>query len=83
VQGIAVAPDGSHVAIAMNHSSSVELFDVSADTFTQIAMPTTSDEPVAVAYSPNGTLGIALANYTTHQENSALIVRPGGAGSCP
>jgi len=79
VQGIAVAPDGSHVAIAMSNASSVELFDVSAGTFTQIAMPATSDDPEAVAYTPDGTLGIALANYTTHQDNSALIVRPGGA----
>jgi len=81
VQGIAVAPDGSHVAIAMSNASSVELFDVSAGTFTQIAMPATSDDPEAVAYNPDGTLGIALANYTTHREDSALIVGPGGAGS--
>jgi hypothetical protein len=80
VQGIAVAPDGSRVAIAISHASSVEVLDVPAGTFTQIAMPATSDDPVSVAYSPDGTLGIALANYTTHRENSALIV-PGGAGS--
>jgi hypothetical protein len=81
VQGIAVAPDGRHVAIAMSHSSSVELFDASAGTFTQIAMPATSDEPVAVAYSPDGTLGIALADYKTHQIDTALIVGPGSASS--
>jgi sugar lactone lactonase YvrE len=79
VQGIAVAPDGEHVAIAMNHASSVGLFDMSSGTFSQIAMPATSDDPVAVAYSPDGTLGIALANYTTHREDSALIIKQGGS----
>jgi len=79
VQGIAVAPDGSQVAIAISHASSVEVFDASTGTFAQIAMPTTSIEPKAVAYSPDGTLGIALASYTTHQDNSALLVAPGGA----
>jgi hypothetical protein len=68
------------VAIAMSRASSVEVLDASTGTFTQIAMPTTSDEPKAVAYSPDGTLGIALANYTTHRENSALLVAPGGVG---
>jgi len=81
VQGTAVAPDGKHVAIAMSDASSVQLFDVSAGTFTQISMPTTSDDPVAVAYSPDGTLGVALANYTTHREDSALIIRQGDADS--
>jgi hypothetical protein len=81
VQGIAVAADGSHVAIAMSNASSVEIFDASAGTFTQIAMPAASDDPVAVAYAGDGTLGIAVASYTTHREDSALLVAPGGAGS--
>jgi len=54
VQGIAVAPDGNHVAIAMTNASSLEVFDVSAGTFSQIAMPTASQEPMSVAYASNG-----------------------------
>jgi len=81
VQGIAVASDSSHVAIAMSNASSVEIFDPSAGTFTQIAMPAASDDPVGVAYAPDGTLGIAVASYTTHREDSALLVPPGGAAS--
>src|SRR6266568_2071351 len=81
VQGIAVAPDGGQVAIAMSHSSSVELFDQNAGTFTQVAMPASSDEPVSVAYAPDGSLGIGMANYKTHLQNTALIIGQEGAGS--
>lgn len=77
VQAIAANPGGSQIAIAMDLSSSVELFDPSADTFTQIAMPATSDTPVSLAYTPDGTLGVGLANYQTHLWDTTLVVRPG------
>jgi hypothetical protein len=81
VQGIAVAPNGKEVAIAMTNSNSVELFDESSGKFGQVAMPTVSEEPLSVAYSSNGTLGIGLANFRTHKEDAALIIRNGGTGT--
>jgi hypothetical protein len=80
VQAIAANPSGSQIAIAMDLSSSVELFDPSAGTFTQIAMPSTSDTPVSLAYAPDGTLGAGLANYKTHNWDTALVVRPRSSG---
>jgi hypothetical protein len=77
VQAIAASPGGTQIAIAMDLSSSVELFDPAAGTFTQIAMPATSDTPVSLAYTPDGTLGVGLANYQTHRWDTALVVRPG------
>ncbi len=77
VQAIAASPDGSQIAIGMDLSSSVELFNPAAGTFTQIAMPATSDTPVSLAYAPDGTLGAGLANYQTHRWDTALVVRPG------
>lgn len=44
-------------------------------------MPAASDEPVAVAYSGDGTPGIALVGYQSHREDFALIIGQGGAGS--
>lgn len=81
VQAIAANPDGSQIAIAMDLSSSIELFDPAAGTFTQIAMPATSDTPTALAYTPDGTLGVGLANYQTHLWDTALVVRPGTTGA--
>ena len=81
VHSITVAPDAGLVAIAMTHSSSVELFDASAGTFAEVAMPTASEEPVAVAYAPDGSLGIGLADYKTHLQNTAVVVAPGAVGS--
>jgi len=77
VQAIDISPDGGQIAIAMDLSSSVELFDPSAGTFTQIAMPDTSDTPVSLAYATDGTLGVAIANYQTHIWDTAVVVRPG------
>jgi hypothetical protein len=65
VQSIAASPDGSRIAIGMDPSSSVELFDPSAGTFTQIAMPATSDTPVSLAYAPDGTKGEASVTRET------------------
>jgi hypothetical protein len=81
VQAIAASPGGSQIAIAMDLSSSVELFDPSAGTFTQIAMPAASDTPQALGYAPDGTLGVGLANYQTHRWDTALVVRPGTTGA--
>jgi hypothetical protein len=81
VQGIAVASDGGEVAIAMSHSSSVEIFDQSDETFSQVSLPASSDAPVAVAYAQDGSLGIGMADYKTHLQNAALIIEAGGAGS--
>jgi hypothetical protein len=77
VQAIAANPGGTQIAIGMDLASSVELFDPAAGTFTQIAMPATSDTPVSLAYTPDGTLGVGLANYQTHRWDTALVVRPG------
>jgi hypothetical protein len=77
VEAIAASPDGSQIAIAMDLSSSVELFDPAAGTFTQIAMPAASDTPQSLAYAPGGTLGVGLANYQTHRWDTAVVVRPG------
>ena len=77
VQAIAASPGGRQIAIGLDLSSSVELFDPAAGTFTQIAMPAASDTPQSLAYAPDGTLGVGLANYQTHLWDTALVVRPG------
>jgi hypothetical protein len=80
VQGLAVGPRGE-VAIATWDSSSVEIFDPTSGTFTQLPMPTVNDEPLAVAFSDNGSLGVGFADLSTGVADSALIVSPTGSES--
>lgn len=80
VQALAASSDGSHIAIAISLASSVEVFDPSAGTFSQIAMPAVSDSPQSLAYAPDGTLGVGIANYQTHHLTTALVIRPGSSG---
>jgi hypothetical protein len=73
VQALAAGPDGM-VAIGMSNSSSVQLFNAGTGQFSEVSMPTTNDEPLSLAYSPDGALGVGFGNFTTHQANGAMIV---------
>lgn len=63
VQALAVGPDG-HVAIAMSHSSSITRFDPGTAAFTSLALPATSDEPISVAFSRDGTVAVGFTAWS-------------------
>jgi hypothetical protein len=77
VQGLSVSPSGQ-VAVAMTNSSSLAVFDPASSAFTRILMPAKAEEPLAVAYASDGSLGVALANFATHQNHQAIIVTTSG-----
>jgi len=80
VQALAVGPTGQ-VAVAMTNSSSVQEFSPRTDSFAMLPMPTNNDEPLSLAYSPTGILGVGFGDLTTGKAQDALIVRPSGASA--
>jgi hypothetical protein len=78
VQSLAVAPDGSKVAVAMSASTGVQVLQVRTGTWSSLALPAPADEPLAVGYSASGTLGAGFGSLATGQPDGFLAVTPGG-----
>lgn len=72
---------GGQVAIATSASSSLAVFDPASGVFTEIDMPTVNDEPLALAYSPSGSLGVGYADDLAHTSTGAFIVGPSGSST--
>lgn len=75
---LAVSPDG-HVAVVLPHASSVQVLDPRSGRFRQIRMTGGSDQPLAVGYARNGTLGIAFAHLGQRPAAGVLLVKRSGA----
>jgi hypothetical protein len=75
---LAVSPDG-RVAIAGPRSSSVQVLDPRNGRFRQIRLPDAADQPVAVGYARNGTLGIGFEHLGQRPVAGLLLVEPSGA----
>jgi len=48
------------IAVAMSHSSAVQLFSQRSDRFTEVTLPATTDQPRSIAFARNGTLGVSF-----------------------
>ena len=59
VEAIAANADGQ-IAVAMSHSSAVQLFSQRSDRFTEVTLPATTDQPRSIAFARNGTLGVSF-----------------------
>lgn len=69
---LAVSPYGQ-VALALPQSSSVQVLDPRTGAFSQIGLPDAADQPTAVGYARNGTLGIGF-QYLGGTHRSAVML---------
>jgi hypothetical protein len=75
---VAVSLDG-YVAVAMSDSSSVQVLDPREGTFRRIKLPGTADQPLAIGYARNGTLGVGYEHQGRPSAGAVLLVTRTGA----
>jgi len=75
---VAVSQDG-YVAVATSRSSAVSVLDPHAGTFRQIKLPSAADQPLAVGFARNGTLGIGYERLGKPRSAAVLLVERTGA----
>ncbi len=75
---LAVSPDG-HVAVVLPRSTSVQVLNPRNGTFRQIHLLQPTDQPLAVGYAGNGTLGIAFTQLGQRPAGGVLLVTQSGA----
>lgn len=75
---VAVSPDGL-VAVATSHQGSVQVLDPRAGTFRPVRLPDPVDQPLAVAYTPNGILGVGYLARGEPRAGAVLLVTRAGA----
>jgi len=76
VYSVAVGPDGE-VALATSQSSSVQVLDPRSGTFSDYLLPDRTDEPLAVGYAQDGTLGVGYLHGS--HISKVMLIRPSGA----
>jgi hypothetical protein len=74
---VAVSQDG-YVAVATSHSSAVSVLDPRDGTFQQIELPSAADQPLAVGFARNGTLGIGYERLGKPHSAAVLLVERAG-----
>lgn len=74
---VAVSPDGD-VAVATAQSNIVQVLDPRAGTFRPIRLPDAADQPLAVGYARDGTLGIGYLHPGGPDTGAVLLVSPAG-----
>ncbi len=77
VQSVAVSPAGG-VAVALSHSSAVQVLSPRTNDFHQIFLPAVTDETEAVGYARDGTLGIGYVDLTGMRGSGVLMSGPTG-----
>ena len=75
---VAVSPDG-HVAVATARSGTVHVLNPRTGTFRQIKLPSSADEPLALGYARNGTLGVGYQHLGKAHSGALLLVERTGA----
>lgn len=75
---VAVSLDG-YVAVAMSDSSSVQVLDPREGTFRRIKLPDAADQPLAIGYARNGTLGVGYEHQGRPNAGAVLLVTRTGA----
>lgn len=75
---VAVGPDG-RVAVASAHSSTVNVLNPRDGMFQQIELPSAADQPLALGYARNGTLGVGYQHLGKPHSGALLLVKRTGA----
>ncbi len=78
VYSIAAGPDG-RVAVAMSRSSSVQVLNPRSWTFSSVWLPAETDQPLAVGFSRDGTLGIGYRDLGRPRSRAVMLVERSGA----
>jgi hypothetical protein len=61
VEALAANADGQ-IAVAMSHSSAIQVFSQRTGRFTEVKLPTTTDQPRSIAFARDGTLGVSFTD---------------------
>jgi hypothetical protein len=72
VQAVAAGTAGQ-VAVADMNASSVQVLDPATGHWRQVMLPSPSDEPLAVGFAPNGTLGIGYQHVGSPHVSGVLL----------
>lgn len=72
VRAVAVSPAGG-VAVALSHSSAVQVLSPRTNDFHQVPMPAVTDETEAVGYTRDGTLGVGYVDLTGARGSGVLM----------
>jgi hypothetical protein len=77
VRAVAAGAAGQ-VAVADMNASSVQVLDPATGHWRQVMLPLPSDEPLAVGFAPNGTLGIGYQQAGSPRVSGVLLDRAAG-----
>lgn len=72
VRSLAVSSSGS-VAVVLGNASAVQIFNVGKDTWHQVHMPETTDQPEAAGYSRAGALVVGFRGVTRPRRSGVLL----------
>jgi hypothetical protein len=77
IESIAMSPANGDIAIAMEGSESVAVYDPTSGSFASIELPD-SDAPVSVAYASDGTLAVSAVAWPSGREGVVDFVSTSG-----
>jgi hypothetical protein len=72
VQSLAVRTSGE-IAVCDTNASSVQVLDLASGRWRQVMLPSRDDEPVAVGFAPDGTLGIGYQHAGSPHRSAVLL----------
>ncbi len=74
VEALAANSDGQ-IAVAMSHSSAIQVFSQRTGRFTEVTLPTTTDQPQSMAFARDGTLGVSFTD-SGHRGRAGVYLLP-------
>jgi len=72
--------DHGHIAVAVSASTTLQIFSVASQQFTQIGLPAIG-EPQGVAYASDGTLAVSMRDLTGNPRGTLVVVKSDGRSS--
>jgi hypothetical protein len=66
---------GGQIAVAMSHSSAIQVFSQRTGRFTEVKLPTTTDQPRSIAFARDGTLGVSFTD-SGHPGRAGVYLMP-------
>jgi hypothetical protein len=74
VEALAANADGQ-IAVAMSHSSAIQVFSQRTGRFTEVKLPTTTDQPRSMAFARDGTLGVSFTD-SSRRDRAGVYLLP-------
>lgn len=78
IDALAVSPSGL-VAVAVKDTSSVAELNPTTGSVSAIPMPTSSDQPISVAFRADGTLAVGVSDLSNGGQANEVLLNAGGA----